>query len=113
MVAEPDLTWDELLEALSERTGMYVTYPRLLGCAALLNGYSLAMGDQVMRGFQTWVSQRFPEAGGYPNPLVFESLVAQDLFSKAPRELSEEEDQAACERLCELVREFRASATPA
>jgi hypothetical protein len=102
------MTWDELVDALEGRTGMFVTWPRLLGCAALLQGYSIATGDHVMRGFQTWMSRRFP-AGGHPSSLVSESLVAQDLFGKSPRHLSEAEDQAATLRLCQLLREYRAS----
>jgi hypothetical protein len=108
VVAKPEMTWDELLDALEQRTGMFVARPRLLGCSALLIGYSLARGDHVMRDFQSWMSHRFPVDRGYPSPLSCESLVSNDLFGKTPWELSEVEDQAASERLCQLLREYRA-----
>lgn len=45
--------------------------------------------------------------GGYPNPVVWQVLLARELFDKRPQELDEDQNEAAVVRMCEPFREYR------
>jgi hypothetical protein len=97
-------TWDEILNDLSEHVGMYVLAPRLIGAAAYMEGFSRGRQDGVMPGFQGWYAQRHPAEGGHPNPISYESVLADRLFSKRARDLTDAEEAMAVRKLCALIR---------
>lgn len=101
------MSWDDLLAALTDRTGMFVFQSYLLTASAMLDGFSRGRGDEVMADFQHWMSMRYPAEGGHPSPMAYPSLVAEALFQKSPWELTNEENRAAVAALCELVAEYR------
>ena len=63
-------SWDELIDNVGPRPGMFVGRPRYALVRSFVEGFGAAKDDDVLRGFQQWLSSSLSTArlGISPGP---------------------------------------------
>lgn len=71
-------SWDELIDNVGRRSGMFVGRPRYALVRSFVEGFGAAKGDDVLAGFQQWLSSQ-PQNRGIRN-FDWSSLLLHELF---------------------------------
>lgn len=71
-------SWDELIEKVGLRPGMWVGRPTFVRVASFIDGFDAARGDEVLSGFRRWLADQ-PSHRRYSN-YVWQALVLDELF---------------------------------
>lgn len=51
-------SWDEMIDAVADRSGMYVGRPKYSFVRCFVEGFGAARRDGVLDGFQRWLSEQ-------------------------------------------------------
>lgn len=95
-------SWDELIENVGRRPGLFVGRPRYALVRSFVGGFGAARDDNVLAGFQRWLSSQ-PQHREIRN-LGWPSLLLHEVFPERDRVLrpSWQEDPAAADPTCPL-----------
>src|SRR5215469_6906626 len=90
-------SWDELIDTVGPRPGMWVGRARYSLVRSFVGGFGEAMDDDVLSGFQQWLSSQ-PQHHAINN-LVWPSLLLHEVFPERTRVLkpSWQEDPATAD----------------
>lgn len=108
------MNWDECLDVLENRTGMYLPYPYFPTAVAFLTGFDSAQPAGVLGGFGLWMSARHNGSS-----LSFASLALAEHTGREDaeeyhrfRDVSHDDQVGAVRHLCSRLREYRATLDP-
>jgi hypothetical protein len=76
-------SWDELIDKVGLRPGMFVGRPRYALVRSFVEGFGAARDDDVLRGFQQWLSSQ-PQHRAIRNFAWF-SLLLHEVFPERDR----------------------------
>jgi hypothetical protein len=101
--------WEEFIELVGRRRGMYTLTGSLAEVGALLTGFDNGVGPSFLTEFQGWMSERHPEQP----QLVFEAHVLHEVASDHTtnlriKNLSETENDLAVTELLALLKQYLA-----
>jgi hypothetical protein len=90
-------SWDELIDNLGRRPGMFVCRPRYSLVRSFVEGFGAAKDDDVLHGFQQWLSTQ-PQHGAIHN-VAWPCLLLHEVFPERDRVIkpSWQEDPAAAD----------------
>jgi hypothetical protein len=99
-------SWDEMIDAVAPRTGMYVGRAKYSFVRCFVEGFGAGRGDDVLAGFQRWLSEQ-PQHNGVKN-YAWWSLVLREVFSHGREDdlAYPSEDALVIEHLFSRLREF-------
>ena len=105
------MNWDDCLDALENRTGMYVPYPYFPTAVAFLTGFDLAQPEPVLDGFSRWMSARHDGSSLSLTSLALEEHTGREDAEEyyRSREVSHDDQVRAVRHLCSRLQEYRAT----
>jgi hypothetical protein len=90
-------SWDELINNVGPRPGMFVGRPRYALVRSFVQGFGAAKGDDVLHQFQQWLSSQ-PQHRAIDN-FAWPSLLLQEVFPERDRAIKspwQEDPATAC-----------------
>jgi hypothetical protein len=102
-------SWDELIDKVGRRPGMFVGRPRYALVRSFVEGFGAAKDDDVLDGFQQWLSSQ-PQHRAINN-FAWPSLLLHEVFPERDRVIkpSWQEDPATADTSWPLPPPFPAS----
>jgi hypothetical protein len=90
-------SWDELIDSVGRRPGMFVGRPRYALVRSFVEGFGAAKNDDVLDGFQQWLSSQ-PQHHAICN-FAWPSLLLHEVFPERDRVIkpSWQEDPATAD----------------
>jgi hypothetical protein len=76
-------SWDELIDNVGRRPGMFVGRNRYALVRSFVEGFGAAKADDVLQGFQQWLSSQ-PQHRGIQN-YAWSSLLLHEVFPERDR----------------------------
>jgi hypothetical protein len=102
-------SWDDMIEAVAARPGMFVGRPKYSFVRCYVEGFGDGRGDDALDGFQRWLSSQ-PQHDAVKN-YVWSSLVLREVFEHGKEDdlVYPGDDALAIDHLFARLREFLAS----
>ena len=102
-------SWDEMIDAVAPRTGMYVGRAKYSFVRCFVEGFGVGRCDDVLDSFQRWLIEQ-PQHSAARN-LIWGSLVLREVFAHGREDglIYPCEDALVIEHLFARLREFLGS----
>jgi hypothetical protein len=99
-------SWDEMIDAVSARSGMWVGQPKYSFVRCFVQGFGAGRGDDVLDRFQRWLSEQ-PQHQGVKN-YAWWSLVLREVFAHGQEDdlVYPGDDALVIDQLFARLREF-------
>lgn len=103
------VSWDEMIDLVAVRSGMYVGRPKYTFVRCFVEGFGAGRCDDVLDGFQRWLSEQ-PQHSAVRNH-TWGSLVLREAFAHGREDdlVYPGEDALVIEHLFARLREFLGS----
>ena len=102
-------SWDEMIDAVAGRSGMYVGRPKYAFVRCFVEGFGASRSDGVLDGFRQWLGKQ-PQHSAVSNH-TWSSLVLREVFDHGNEDDLEypAEDALVIDHLFARLREFLGS----